>query len=297
MDVIVVGNVTLDVICQTVDDVPRFESISFDRVIVSPGGCGSNVAVGLSMLGIQTALVCRVGEDQASELLRNFWQKCGIDLSYLKILREQTTAVSVGLVDSNAQPRFIHTPGANRFLKAEDIDVTSFINGRIKLLHIAGFFVLPGLLDNALPQKLKLLRKESIITCLDVVYSPRYWKPEYLWKCLPEIDYFLCNNKEASKLTDEENPSEAAKKLLKKGANTILIKLGSEGCLVCTSQTCDIVPAPVTEVVDTTGAGDAFAAGFISKIIKNTNLFKAVSEGNRVGANMVTKQGAIGAWF
>ena len=64
MDSLVFGNVTLDIICYPVNDVPRHESISFDDVTVSPGGCGSNTAIGLAALGIPAGIVARTGEDE-----------------------------------------------------------------------------------------------------------------------------------------------------------------------------------------------------------------------------------------
>ena len=66
MDAVVFGNVTLDTLCYPVDDVPRHQSIPFDRAIVAPGGCGSNTAIGLCALGVPTALVARIGTDDAA---------------------------------------------------------------------------------------------------------------------------------------------------------------------------------------------------------------------------------------
>ena len=62
LDAIVFGNVTLDILCYPVNEVPRHESISFEDVTVSPGGCGSNTAIGLAALGIPTGIVARAGE-------------------------------------------------------------------------------------------------------------------------------------------------------------------------------------------------------------------------------------------
>jgi len=297
MDVIVFGNVTLDIICQTVNDVPRHESISFDRVTVSPGGCGSNVAYGLAKLGVTTALVCRVGNDEAGNMVKNTWRKTGIDLRFLKVSKTQTTAVSVGLIDSAAQPRFIHTPGANAALSSKDIDLVKYSEFGAKILHIAGFFVLPGLLDGLLPSKLKEARRKGIYTCLDTVLSPRFWKPDYLWPCLSELDTFMCNQKEANRLTSEDIPEAAAEALVSRGANTVIIKMGKEGCYIKSDQLCEHIKAPVVNVVDTTGAGDAFAAGYLASINRGETEVKAAKEGNVAGSRMVSSFGAISGWM
>ena len=296
MDVIVFGNVTLDIICRTVDDVPRYESISFDYVNISPGGCGSNVAYGLAKLGVSTALVCRVGNDDAGSMIKSIWRQAGINQKFIKICKHHTTAVSVGLIDSDAQPRFIHTPGANATLNSNDIDIARYFRLGAKFLHIAGFFVLPGLLDDLLPIKLRKARQVGIYTSLDTVLSPRYWKPEFLWPCLPELDAFLCNRKEANRLTGEDTPEEAAKAFINKGANTVVIKLGSEGCYLRDGKISERIASPIVDVVDTTGAGDAFAAGYLAALNRGETVMKAVEWGNAAGARMVSALGAIGGW-
>jgi sugar/nucleoside kinase (ribokinase family) len=296
MAVAVFGNVTLDVICRTIDDVPRYESIAFDHVNISPGGCGSNVAIGLGYLKVETMLICRIGEDDSAKLLQNTWQRFNIDLRYVEKVRDKTTAVSIGLIDHDAQPRFIHTPGANATLTSQCIDVHRLILDNVNIMHVAGYFVLPGLLDGKLRAKLKQARQAGITTCLDVVYSPRYWLPQKLWSCISEVDIFFCNQKEAFQLTGKDRIDAAIKKLRKFGANTIIIKLGADGCYLDHEGHTDIIPAPKVAAIDTTGAGDAFAAGFIAALSQQKDIRTSCKLGNMAGARMVTKPGAIGGW-
>ncbi|HSF82177.1 MAG TPA: carbohydrate kinase family protein, partial [Anaerolineales bacterium] len=206
MDAVVVGNVTLDIICQTVNDVPRHDSIAFDNVTVSPGGCGSNVAIGLCSLGVSTALVARVGDDAAYEIIKKIWQQVSLDERYVKPMRGETTGVSVGLVDEFAQPRFIHTPGANALLTANDIDSKSISEQGVRYLHIAGYFVLPGLINGDLADLLYTLQGLGVHTSLDVVRSPRMKDPKPLWNCIPFLDVFLCNAFEGERITGKKNP-------------------------------------------------------------------------------------------
>ena len=86
--------------------------------MVSPGGCGSNTAIGLGALGVPTALVACMGVDVAAGLLEQYWQRWNLDCRYVRRVDTASTGVSVGLVDRQLQPRFIHTTGANRFLTA-----------------------------------------------------------------------------------------------------------------------------------------------------------------------------------
>ena len=129
MEAIVFGNATLDVLCYPVGDVPRYESLPFERAVVAPGGCGSNVAVGLCALGVPTALIARIGTDGAAFLVERYWARIGLDMCFIRRLADRSTAVSVGLVDGDAQPRFVHTPGANAALTADDLDVPALARG------------------------------------------------------------------------------------------------------------------------------------------------------------------------
>lgn len=294
--VIVFGNVTLDVICQTVDDVPRYESVSFDHVVLSPGGCASNVAIGLGALGVPTLLICKTGDDPAADILFNKWNQFHLDLSYVKREKDVHTAVSIGLVDHNAQPRFIHTPGANGRLSLADLDFNIFSQGNIGLFHIGGFFVLPGLLDEYLPQALEQIRQHGVSTSLDVVNSNRYWKPEYLFASMPQLDYFLCNRIEANKLTGEDDIQKCAEIFRNAGARNVIIKLGGDGCYVHGETFIGSVPSEKVTVVDTTGAGDAFAAGMLTNLAQGATIYEACIKGNESGAKVVQELGTITYW-
>lgn len=296
MDVVVFGNVTLDIICLTIDDVPRYESLLFENVAVMPGGCGSNVAIGLGTLGISTGLICCVGDDAPGRILKDYWTQAGIELDYVRTVDQRTTAVSIGLVDSDAQPRFIHTPGANALLSANDLDISLLLNKGVQILHIGGYFVLPGVCDDRFPKLLAEARLHGIITTLDVVRSARMADPTMLWPCMPNLDIFLCNQIESTRLSGQNEIVGASKFLRDKGAKAVIIKLGSQGCWVDADEFSGIIPAPKVEAIDTTGAGDAFAAGMIAALVKGKNLKEACLEGNQAGAQMVTSIGAVGSW-
>ena len=298
MDALVFGNVTLDVICYPVNVVPRHESIAFDDVTVSPGGCGSNTAIGLAALGVPTGIVARTGEDDSANLLFRYWERVGIDTRFVQRNPQEPTATSIGLVDTNFQPRFIHTPGANRGVTAEIIDAPAFAAAGTKFFHVAGFFVLVNLFKGV-GAKLAELRSLGITTSLDVVFNVRMDDPKLraaLWDALPNLDYFLANDHEAFRLTGETDPVRAAAILKDRGAQNVIVKLGAQGCYALSDEFTGIVPALKVEVVDTTGGGDAFAAGFITALSRETGVKAACAAGNQAGARVVQKLGAIAAW-
>jgi len=299
MDAIVFGNVTLDIICYPVNEVPRYESIAFEDVTVSPGGCGSNTAFGLASLGIPTGIVARTGDDDAADLLFRYWQRIGVDPRFVSRTPGVPTGTSVGLIDDHFQPRFIHTSGANRGLTAEVLDPAAYATQGVRYFHIAGFFVLPNLFRQV-ADKLGQLQKLGITTSLDVVFNVRMDDPKLrdsLWASIPHLDYFMANDHEATRLTGESEPQKAAAAIRARGACNVIIKLGAEGCYASGDDFTGIVPATKVNVVDTTGAGDAFSAGLIAGLAQGLKLHDACRTGNQAGAKICTRLGAITAWL
>lgn len=290
----VLGNVNLDVICRPVDEVPRQDSILFEQGLALPGGCGSNTAIGLACHGIQTRLIALTGEDPTADLLFQHWSKAGVDVSLVARCPDQATGISVVLVDSDDQPRFVHTPGANTLLDESSLDTENLRQSGVAYLHVAGYFVLPGLLNDGFGAVLGEVKRAGINISLDVVTSPAMEEPAPLWNCLPALDVFLCNRKEAARLTGIQDPSRAAGWLQARGAGAVIIKLGAEGCLLVDREGERALPAPeVIDVVDTTGAGDAFAAGLVAALVAGCSLEEACLEGNRSGAEATRHLGAV----
>jgi sugar/nucleoside kinase (ribokinase family) len=298
MDAIVFGNVALDVICYSVDDVPRRDSLSFEQVAVTPGGCASNVAIGLAALGVSTGLIAHTGDDDTAEMLFRYWERVGLDTRFVQ-RTPGSTGVSIGLVDRDYQPRFVYTPGANRGLTAAAIDPQTIAAAGVRHFHISGFFVLPNL-SALLDEKLSTLRVLGITTSLDVVFNNRMDDPQLraaLWAALPQVDYFMCNDYEAFCLVDERDPALAAQKFRERGARGVIVKLGENGCYLDVDSVPQRIPALKVDVVDTTGAGDAFAAGLVAALSRGADIVQACQAGNQAGARVCTRLGAIEAWL
>jgi sugar/nucleoside kinase (ribokinase family) len=290
----VAGNVTLDIICKTVDDVPRHDSSSFQDAAVTPGGCASNTALNLAQQGEKVCLIACTGDDQVAEILSRSWSKFGIDTRFVAQVKDQTSGVSIGLVDSDFQPRFIHTAGAHRELRPPALDPGKLAGLGVGFLHIAGYFVLPGMLEPGLDLILKKIRAANIYLTLDVVTSPAMLTPDPLWPVLPVLDLFLCNQREAEILSGLNDPGSAASFFHDRGARAVVIKLGSRGCWLSVSGSGFLIPGETpARVLDTTGAGDAFAAGLLSALRQGLALPEACQRANRQGAAAVEFLGAV----
>jgi sugar/nucleoside kinase (ribokinase family) len=290
----VLGNVALDIICKTVDDVPRYDSIAFQEAAVTPGGCGSNTAIGLAREGEAVYLIACTGDDDAADILNQIWDRIGVDTRFVQRFEKQGSGVSIGLIDSDYQPRFIHTTGANANLRPESLKPVILKELNVRLLHVAGYYVLPGLLNPGFEDVLSLAQECGIFTSLDVVTSPAMEKPEYLWPLLPFLNLFLCNLQEAEILTGYSDPESASAEFHAKGAAAVIIKLGLKGCWLSESGQGILIPAPQIEnVIDTTGAGDAFAAGLLAALRKGEDLPGACQAGVQMGSSAVQYLGAV----
>jgi sugar/nucleoside kinase (ribokinase family) len=197
------------------------------------------------------------------------------------------------MVDNEGERRFVHYIGANANLRLDDIDTSLLDNASI--LHVAGSLVLPGIDGAPTAELLKIARQKGVVTFLDTVWDDTgRWK-ELLEPCLPEIDYFVPSLPEAQALTGHQNPNKAARSLLDSGVGTVGLKMGSEGALVMDRDGNQMhLSAYHVNVIDATGAGDAFAAGFIAGVYNGWPLDKTGQFANAVGALCVTGIGASG---
>ncbi len=296
LDVLVLGNVTLDVILYPIDEVPRHRSLSFQHVAVSAGGCASNTAVGLAALGLRTGLIGCIGTDAAGDLAVATWQRFGVDARFVQRLPDVPTAVSVGLVDGEAQPRFLHTPAANAHLTVERLNVAAWLETGARWLHVGGFLITLGLLDVRVGEVLAQLKAAGWTVSLDIVRAHHGRPLDALWAALPYVDVFFCNREEALWLAEATDVTRAAQSLRDRGAGTVIIKTGAEGCLLARADEMHTVPGVPAAVLDTTGAGDAFDAGFIAARLRGLDELSACAFANRVGAGTTERVGALALW-
>ncbi|MEA3431502.1 MAG: PfkB family carbohydrate kinase [candidate division WOR-3 bacterium] len=129
---------------------------------------------------------------------------------------------------------------------------------------------------------------------MDTAWDARGRWMKLLEPCLPYLDIFLPAVEEARMITDAETVEEIAKILIDKGVKIVGLKMGKEGCYIRTKSKKIRIPAYPVEVIDTTGAGDAFVAGFLTGILKKWSLEKTGRLANAAGALSTTAIGATG---
>ncbi len=278
-----------------------------DEMSLHTGGCAVNAATALARLGLPADVIGKVGADPFGEFLLQTLNKRGIDTQGVSRDPDIGTSATMVMVDPDGERRFVHYIGANAHLTLNDVDLGMIESASI--LHVAGSLVLPGIDGEPTAELLRRAQTAGVTTFLDTVWDDTGRWMDLLGPCLPHVDYFVPSLAEAQALTGLDEPEAVARDLLERGVGTVGLKMGAEGCLVMTDAgelpspeeegpgrgaNSFRVPAFEVDVIDATGAGDAFAAGFIAGVWKGWPLEKTAQLANAAGALCVTGLGATG---
>ncbi|MGG7464784.1 carbohydrate kinase family protein [Plantibacter sp. YIM 135347] len=271
VDVLVVGDANPDLLL-TGDTVPRFGQAEqlLDSADLVLGGSAAIVACGLARLGVRTALVSVVGDDQFGAFVRGCLQERGVDDS--AVMTHPTVPTGLSVVLSEPRDRAILTlPGTIPLLGLDAVrDAVERLVPRH--VHIASYFLQPTLAAG-LPGFLEWLADRGVTVSLDTNWDPaEHWAG--LEEVLPRVDVFLPNREEAlavatvlagRPITDLD---EAAVSLSATGCR-VVVKSGADGGVAYDGGTHTASGAGlVLDVVDTTGAGDSFDAGYLASIVR-----------------------------
>ncbi|UCE00795.1 MAG: sugar kinase [Chloroflexota bacterium] len=291
--VLCLGILVADVVGRPLRTVPEpGRLVLVDEMGLYTGGCAVNAATALALLGLPVEVIGKVGADPFGDFVIDAMQNRGIGTR--GVIRDQSvgTSVTMVMVDPDGERRFVHYIGANARLTEADIDL-KLLDGA-SILHIGGSLVLPGIDGEPTANLLRYAQKKGLTTFLDTVWDDTGRWMTLLGPGLPYIDYFIPSLPEAQAVTGLIEPEEVAQALIEHGVGVVALKMGADGCLVKSPDETLRMPAFDVDVVDATGAGDAFAAGFIAGIWHRWTLEKTAQFASAVGALCVTGAGATG---
>lgn len=291
MDILCVGQLVLDILCRPVASLPEDTDTQIVETIeMNCGGDGLNVAMNLARLGEKIAMVGRVGQDGFGAFLRQRMEAAGVDIRGLISDGEGHTDACVALIDAKGDRNFLYAPGVNRHFTAADVaDAQIPEEG---LLHIGGTFLLPGLDGEGTAELFRRAHARGSRTSMDATHDASGRWMELIRPCLPHLDVFLPSEMEARSITRQDKPEAMAEVLLAAGVKTVIIKLGEQGCYVTDGQEAFFQAAYPVRAVDTTGAGDAFVAGFLHGRAQGHGIRECARIGCAAGAITVQSVGA-----
>jgi sugar/nucleoside kinase (ribokinase family) len=230
-----------------------------------------------------------LGVDPLGDVLLGILEERGIDQRAVVRDPATSTSATVALVGADGERTFLHLPGANASLRADDLDPELIFSGRA--LHVGGALLLEALDGEPTAAVLAEARRRGLLTSLDTAYDASgRWNR--VLPSLEGLDLFTPSLDEAQGVTGEREPGRTARKLRELGVREVAVTLGPDGCYVAGETFEGHVPAPVVEVMDGTGSGDAFAAGFLHAKLAGLPLEDAANLANATGALAATASGA-----
>ena len=290
MDVISLGIFVVDVIGYPIDRFPeKGRLIVFDELEMHSGGCANNTAITLAKLGINVGAMGRIGTDKFGDFVLQILDNNRVDTRAMMRDAETNTPVTYVAVASDGERSFLHYMGTNGVLSENDINLDLIRS--CKILHVAGSFVMPKLDGEPTARILRHAKDAGVMTSLDTVWDATGNWLKTLEPCLPHVDVFLPSIEEAKQLTGLDSPPEIAKFLMDYGIQIVGLKMGKRGSYVRTVTEEIYAPSYQVNVVDATGAGDAYVAGFLAGIVMGWDLKHTIKLASATGAACVTEIG------
>ncbi|MHA2322125.1 MAG: carbohydrate kinase family protein [Candidatus Thorarchaeota archaeon] len=280
-EIVAIGRINVD-INMKVERLPKAnEHIICETGRIAYGGSAANFATQSARLGVKTMLASCVGDDDYGQLAVKEITKAGVDTSCLLVLEKQPTGIFVYAHDTKGERIVVVEPGANRFLEKRVFEEDHLLDAQV--IHVAGSF--PMLIDRVAEVTTSygmILSLDPGRAGIDLDYDKILKRTDLLFLNQKELkDYFKINPSESSlRAFAKTFPGIVVLKMGKKGA------IATDGFEYCTSEVFEV------PVVDTLGAGDSFAAGFVTAWMRSERIEQALNVANAVAALTITKTGA-----
>jgi sugar/nucleoside kinase (ribokinase family) len=255
---VTLGVHVLDVHAKYVEAIPEGQGGALiEEIRLSPAGSAGGTAITLAKLGGRVVSVGAIGRDDLGDVLVRMLDRLGVETDRLARKDDVQTSATVLPIRPTGERPALHVIGANGSFAREDVPWD--LIKEADTLHLGG----PEFLGELAPEILAFCRENGVRTSVDVLADG--W-PELLDMIAPALehaDWFIPNDDQAMKLTGTEDVQAAGNALVARGSARCAITCGAEGSIVVTADGVERVPAFQVEVVDTTGCGDAFSAGFM----------------------------------
>jgi 5-dehydro-2-deoxygluconokinase len=310
-DLLTIGRSSIDLYSANVGR--PFTDISAFNAFV--GGCPTNIAVGATRLGLKTALLTGIGNDQVGAFIKNFLQKENVITDFIPtIAGTRSSAVILGIEPPDKFPLVYYRDNcADIHLDIEHIDKVPFSDFKAAIFSGTALSKDPS--RTAMFYALELAKKNAVIKLLDLDFRADQWHDPRAFgivirTILPQFNIVIGTEEEilAAYLTDisqvsikhqqisapeiKGNIDKAIQNIIATGVDTLIVKRGKDGASVFEKGKAEAkVPGFPVEVLNVLGAGDAFAGGFSYGYLNGWDLYKSVRMGNACGAIIVTREG------
>lgn len=283
MDVIGLGALNYDKLYVVERMAKAGEEVGIKEVRESPGGSAANTIVGLARVGAKAGFIGVVGTDEEGGIILRDLARENVDVNGIKVM-DGRSGIAIGLVDDRGERALYIHPGVNDEFDMSDVDV-DYVD-RAKFLHMSSFV-----------DRRQLEMQASLVERIKtkVSFNPGMLCFKFSLKDLQPIieksDVIFLNDDEMDALTSCDYES-GSKALLELGTKIVATTLGKKGCYVADGKGARLMASCKTKVVDTTGAGDAFAAGFLYALLGEKSIYECGKLGNFFAARCISEYGA-----
>lgn len=305
-NILCVGELLIDFICSDVNS-SLTEGANF---IKKAGGAPANVTAAISKLGGHASFAGKVGNDHFGIFLKNTLESVGVDTSMLVLADNSNTTLAFVSLKSDGERDFIFNRGADELLTYKELDEEKIYSS--KIIHFgSATALLGGPSKVTYLEVMEIAKAKGIFISFDPNYRVDLWKnrlAEFVAmskKCLKYADFVKASDEEIRIISGKESLEEGVKVFHKLGAKIVAVTLGKEGTLISKGTNMATVGSINIKSIDSTGAGDAFVGAVLYKIAEQEEakdilgdfekLKEIVAFGNKVGAIVCTKLGAIAA--
>lgn len=265
-----------------------------EEIRLTVAGTAAGTAVDLAKLGADVYAVGALGQDELGNFVVSTMQRYGIHTDGLVRKSGVQTSATMLPIRPNGERPALHVIGSNGELTFEDIDLG--LVSRAKYLHVGGTPLLAKLDGQPMSRVFRHAREHGVVTTYDLLAIPR---PDLLRKveaCLPWVDFFIPGLEEAMMMTGLSDRREVIRYFLDRGARHTVFKMGGEGSSIAWLENGQVkelrVPTFKVPVVDSTGCGDAYCAGFIVGLSLGWDLEQAARLGSAAGALVIQGLGS-----
>jgi fructokinase len=305
LDVLVFGEALVDFFPER-PGIPLVDCDVFQRHL---GGAPANVAVGLARLGMRAGLMTLVGPDDFGRFVRDRLAQEGIDVSGVGVHRTAKTGITFVAVGAHGERSFLffRHPSADQMIAEHDVD--GELIARARILHVGSSTLSREPARAATLKALRLARATGTLVSSDPNWRPHLWESPaeatgLVRELVASCDLVKVSDDELAPLTGGGDPEAGARELLALGCAVVVVTLGARGCYVAGPGGAEYLPGERVDVVDTTGAGDGFMAGFLATLapllrdgrhpreLGHDDILRACRAGNKIGAAVVTRLGA-----
>ena len=255
MKALCIGVHVLDVLVRPVEAIPDGDGALVEEIRLTAAGSAGGTALVLARLGAEVRSAGAIGTDAAGDMLLALLEREGSDTSLLLRREDAPTSASVLPISPSGDRPAWHVIGANGAFGAGDVDLDAV--AAASHVHLGGPEFMGG---DAAARILAHAREQGAVTSVDVLAPGEPGLLDWIAPALEHADYLLPNREQVLGFTGAADVAEGSRALLDRGARCVIATLAGDGALIDGEET---VPALDIEVVDTTGCGDAFTAGFL----------------------------------